>query len=110
MTNWSEYNENLRRRGDLTILVTDDALKQWRAPRRSTPGGQSKYSDLAISISLTLRSVYKLPLRQTQGLMRSIALLMGVAIPVPDFSTLSRRAQGLSLPKSHGLTEPSRSI
>ena len=99
VTNWSEYNESLRRRGDLTIWVTDDALKQWRAPRRSTPGGQSKYSDLAISTCLTLRSVYKLPLRQTQGLMRSIALLMGVAIPVPDFSTLSRRAQGLSLPE-----------
>lgn len=59
VTNWSEYNESLRRR-----------------------------SDLAISTCLTLRTVYKLPLRQTQGLMRSIARLMGVAIPVPDFSTL----------------------
>jgi hypothetical protein len=98
VTNWAAYNESLRRRGDLTIWVTDDALKQWRAPRRSTPGGQSKYSDLVISTCLTLRSVYKLPLGQTQGLMRSIARLMAVAIPVPDFSTLSRRAQGMNLP------------
>ena len=45
-----------------------------------------------------LRTIYKLPLRQTQGLMRSIARLMGVDIPVPDFSTLSRRGLGLRLP------------
>ena len=98
MTNWAEYTEILRRRGDLTIWVTDDTLKQWRAPRRTTPGGQPKYSNIAIETCLTLRTIYKLPLRQTQGLMRSIARLMGVDIPVPDFSTLSRRGLGLRLP------------
>ena len=98
VTNWAEYTEILRRRGDLTIWVTDDTLKQWRAPRRTTPGGQPKYSNIAIETCLTLRTIYKLPLRQTQGLMRSIARLMGVDIPVPDFSTLSRRGLGLRLP------------
>ena len=78
VTNWAEYTEILRRRGDLTIWVTDDTLKQWRAPRRTTPGGQPKYSNIAIETCLTLRTIYKLPLRQTQGLMRSIARLMGV--------------------------------
>jgi hypothetical protein len=108
VTNWSEYNESLRQRGDLTIWITDDALKQWRAPRRSTPGGQSKYSDLAIATCLIMRTIYKLPLRQTQGLMRSIARLMGVEVPVPDFSTLSRRTQGLKLPEKPRIenTEP----
>ena len=108
MANWAEYNESLRRRGDLTIWVADDALKQWRASRRSTPGGQPNYSGLAISTCLTLRAVYKLPLRQTQGLMRSIARLMSVAIPVPDFSTLSRRGQSLKLPEKSRIdrTEP----
>ena len=77
VTNWAEYTEILRRRGDLTIWVTDDTLKQWRAPRRTTPGGQPKYSNIAIETCLTLRTIYKLPLRQTQGLMRSIARLMG---------------------------------
>ena len=98
VTNWAEYTEILWRRGDLTIWVTDDTLKQWRAPRRTTPGGQPKYSNIAIETCLTLRTIYKLPLRQTQGLMRSIARLMGVDIPVPDFSTLSRRGLGLRLP------------
>ena len=41
--------------------------------------------------------VFKQPLRQTQGLMRSIAKLLGVEIAEPDFSTLSRRSNGLTL-------------
>lgn len=54
VTNWPEYNESLRQRGDLTIWNTDDALGQWTAPRRSTRGGQPKHSDLAIATCLTL--------------------------------------------------------
>ncbi len=97
VTNWSEYNECLRRRGDLTVWISEDALALWAAPRRTTPGGQPYYSDLAIELCLTLGMVLKQPLRQTQGLMRSIATLLGVEIAVPDFSTLSRRSNGLIL-------------
>lgn len=95
VTNWAEYNESLRRRGDLTIWISDEVLGLWSAPRRTTPGGQSRYSDLAIEFCLMLGMVFKQPLRQTQGLMRSIAKLLGVEIAVPDFSTLSRRGNGL---------------
>ena len=67
--------------------------------RRATTsrGGQRRYSDLAIETCLTLRTAYRLGLRQTQGLMGSIGTLMGLDIRVPDFSTLSRRANGLSI-------------
>ena len=98
VTNLASYNESLRWRGDLTVWVSDQALGLWSAPRRTTRGGQRTYSDLAIEICLTLSAVYKQPLRQTQGLMRSIADLLGVEIAVPDFSTLSRRGKGLTLP------------
>ena len=98
VTNWAAYNESLRRRGDLTVWISDEALAQWSAPRRTSRGGQPKYSDLAITMRLTLRVVYGSPLRQTQGMMRSIATLMGAEIAVPDFSTLSRRGKGLVLP------------
>jgi hypothetical protein len=98
VTNRASYNESLRRRGDLTAWISDDALIQWSAPRRTSRGGQPKYSDLAITMCLTLPVVYRSPLRQTQGMMRSIATLMGVEIAVPDFSTLSRRSKGLELP------------
>ena len=97
VTNWAEYNEGLRRRGDLTVWISEDVLGLWAAPRRTTRGGQPRYSDLAIELCLTLGVVFKQPLRQTQGLMRSMAGLLGVAIAVPDFSTLSRRGEGLTL-------------
>ena len=69
----------------------------WSAPRRTSRGGQRRYSDLAIETCLTLRTAYRLGLRQTQGLMGSIGTLMGLDIRVPDYSTLSRRANGLSI-------------
>lgn len=97
VTNWSEYNEALRRRGDLTVWFDADAADLWAAPRRKTRGGQSRYSDLAIEICLCLRVVFGLPLRQTQGLVRSLARLSGIVLAVPCFSTLSRRSAGLKL-------------
>jgi hypothetical protein len=98
VTNWAEYNESLRNRGDLMIWVTSDARTHWAAPRCGSRGGQPHYSDMAITLRLTLGMVYKLPLRQTQGLMRSISKLMQLDVRVPDFSTLSRRGKGLRLP------------
>ena len=95
--NWAEYNESLRQRGDLTIWVSEEAQSVWSAPRRTSRGGQRRYSDLAIETCLTLRTAYRLGLRQTQGLMGSIGTLMGLDIRVPDYSTLSRRANGLSI-------------
>lgn len=103
VTNWATYNESLRRRGDLTVWVSEEGLRLWSAPRRTTRGGQRKYSDLAIEICLTLGVVFKQPLRQTQGFIRSIATLLGVEIAVPDFSTLSRRGKGLALPEKRKL-------
>ena len=95
--NWAEYNESLRQRGDLTIWVSEEPQNVWSAPRRTSRGGQRRYSDLAIETGLTLRTAYRLALRQTQGLMGSIGTLMGLDIRVPDYSTLSRRANGLSI-------------
>lgn len=99
VTNWASYNESLRRRGDLTVWIDTEGLKLWTASRRVSRGGQPKYSDLAITICLALGVVYKQPLRQTQGLVRSIVRLMELEISVPDFSTLSRRGRELSLPE-----------
>ena len=95
--NWAEYNESLRQRGDLTIWVSEEAQSVWSAPRRTSRGGQCRYSDLAIETCLMLRTAYHLGLRQTQGLMGSIGTLMGLDIRVPDYSTLSRRANGVSI-------------
>jgi hypothetical protein len=98
VTNWAEYNEALRQRGSLTVWFTEDAIAAWKAEPRTTPGGQPHYSDLAITTALTLRAVFRLALRQTEGLIGSILQRLGLDLSVPDFSTLSRRAQSLELP------------
>jgi hypothetical protein len=78
------------------VWFTDEAIAAWKAAPRTTPGGQPHYSDLAITTALTLRAVFHLPLRQT--VIGSVLQLLGLDLPVPDFSTLSRRAQSLELP------------
>lgn len=100
ITNWSAYNENLRQRGDLAVRMSDDALCLWSASRSTSRGGQPKYSDLAITLCLTLRVVYGLPLCQTQGLMDSVVTLMGGILLCQIFSTLSRRSKGQAMPSA----------
>jgi hypothetical protein len=93
VTNWQAYEAGLRQRGSLTIWFTEEAIAAWRAP----PGGQARYSDLAVETSLILRTVFHQPLRQTEGLVGSLLELMGLDLPVPDHSTLSRRARTLAV-------------
>ncbi len=99
VTNWAEYDAALRQRGNLTVWFTEEAIEQWKAEPRTTPGGQPHYSDLAITTALTLRAVFHLALRQTERLLGSILGLLGLDLPVPDHSTLARRAQTLTLPR-----------
>jgi hypothetical protein len=54
---------------------------------------------LAIRTALTLRAVFRLALRQTEGLIGSILQLLGLDLALPDHSTLSRRAETLEVPK-----------
>lgn len=92
VTNWREYETGLRRRGSLTLWMTPEALSCWRAPKRTTRGGQARYSDLAIETALTLGLVFGLRLRQTEGFLTSVLKLIGLDLAVPDHTTLSRRA------------------
>jgi hypothetical protein len=93
LTNWAEYEAGLRRRGSMTLWVTPEALDGWAAPRRKTRGGQPRYSDLAIETTLTLGMVFGLRLRQSEGLLSSVLDMMRLDLPVPDHTTLSRRAR-----------------
>ncbi len=97
--NWREYDASLRQRGSLTVWFTAEAIEGWRAEPRTTAGGQPWYSPLAILTGLTLRAVFRLALRQTEGLIGSIVHLLGLALAVPDHSTLSRRAATLEVPR-----------
>src|SRR3954466_15341628 len=88
VTNWPDYEASLRQRGNLTVWFTEEAITAWKAAPRTTPGGQPHYSDLAITTALTLRAVFHLPLRQTEGLIGSVLQLLDLDLPVPDYSTL----------------------
>src|SRR4051812_29289019 len=99
ITNWAEYDAALRQRGSLTVWFTEDAIAAWHAEPRTTPGGQPHYSDLAITTALTLKAVFRLALRQTEGLIGSLIGLLGLDLSVPDHTTLSRRAETLEVPR-----------
>ena len=99
VTNWSAYDASLRQRGSLTVWFTDEAIRTWRAEPRTTRGGQPWYSELAILTALTLRAVFHLAYRQTEGLIGSLMGLLGLDLPVPDHTTLSRRAATLEVPR-----------
>jgi hypothetical protein len=75
VTNWAGYDAALRQRGSLAVWFTAEAIAAWRVEPRTTRGGQAHYSALAIRTALTLRAVFRLALRQTEGLIGSILQL-----------------------------------
>jgi hypothetical protein len=99
LTNWPAYEASLRQRGDLTVWFSEEAIAAWRAEPRTNRGGQPWYSPLAILTALTLRAVFHLALRQTEGLIGSLIRLLGLDLPVPDHTTLSRRGETLEVPR-----------
>ena len=99
VTNWPAYEAGLRQRGSLTVWFTDETVAAWTAEPRTTRGGQPWYSPLAILTALTLRAVFRLALRQTEGLIGSIVDLLGLALRVPDHTMLSRRSGTLAVPR-----------
>lgn len=93
--NWKKYNTSLIERGSLTLWIPDDVEHIWYTE------GKGIYTDSAIEIMLTLKALYKLPLRGLQGLVVSIFGLLHLPLDVPNYSTVSRRAKkpGVSLKK-----------
>ena len=96
--NWKEYNTALVRRGSITIWIDEKAIKSWLNHKRTGKVGCPRtYTDTAIECMLTLKVVYGLTLPSTQGFMESVVELLGVRLPVPDYTTLYRRMKGLEL-------------
>src|SRR4051794_7207717 len=95
--NWQEYDQALQERGSLTIWFTPEAVAAWHASPTGKRGRSHYYSDVAIETGHLLRLAFGRPWRQTEGLLRSIATLLGVSLAVPDHTTFSRRSIGLSV-------------
>jgi hypothetical protein len=112
VTNWPKYNEALRQRGSITFWFNEESIKKWLEPRDNYCGrGRPKtYSDIAVQISLMIRQIYTLPLRQTEGFLLSVSKLMGLDLPIMDFSNLSKRSNGLKFQKLINEVEPGSHI
>ena len=95
VSNWADYDRALVQRGDITLWISEDAIASWKPAPSGKRGAQRKLSDHAIGTALTLRLVFKLPLRQAEGFLRSVLTLMGGNLEAPDHTTLSRRSQRL---------------
>jgi hypothetical protein len=100
ITNWRKYNESLVQRGSITFWFSEDVIEQWHHTNdRPKVGHPFVYSDTAIECLLTLRELFQLPYRQAEGFAQSLAQLMQVDIPIPDYTSLAKRAAkiGISL-------------
>ena len=94
-TNWSSYNAALRKRGSMLIWI--DREMAWLAPHEGRLGRPPVFSDAAIQFCLSVKVLFKLPLRQTAGMVTSLLRLAGLNWSVPDFSTLCRRQKTLAV-------------
>ncbi len=95
--NWASYDRALVRRGDVTVWLPPEGIATWKPTGVGKRGGQLKYSDVSIEAALTLRLIFNLPLRQTEGFLNSLFGMMGLDLSAPDHTTLSRRGQHLDV-------------
>jgi hypothetical protein len=99
--NWSEYDQALVQRGSITFWLSEDFEKTWSYVGEKQRGSQFEYSEQAMIVMHTVKNVFHLPNRATEGFMRSIFAMLEILLSVPDHTTLSRRGKGLevALPK-----------
>jgi len=97
--NWHEYNEMLVNRGRIDVWVEKGILEQWFAkdPKKRKRGAKKRYSDKSIEITLQFGQVFHQKLRQTEGLLNAVFKLMNIDLDVPDFTTLSRRGETITI-------------
>lgn len=99
--NWSEYEKALVKRGSITFWLSDDFEQVWLYAGEKQRGSQFEYSEKAIEIMLTIKEVFHLTNRGVEGFVRSVFAMLHIHLPVPDHSTLSKRAKTMNvrLPK-----------
>lgn len=114
VSNWSEYTESLRQRGNITVWLSDEAISGWYELDRvyDGTGAPRLYTDFAIITCHEIRLVYKLPLRQCQGFIDSLFYLMNIPLSYPDFSVLSKRLceLGIEVPRYKKTDKPEPNI
>ena len=77
VANWPDDDRALRQRGSLTVWVTPEAPAAWQPPRTGQRGRPRDHSDVAI---------------ETGHLPRSITVLLGIDVGLPDHTPAARCA------------------
>lgn len=94
--NWRKYNEALVARGSISFWFSQDAIENWHHDDRSSDRGRPrKYSDMAITCGLTLKAIFNLTFRTTEGFVRSLIGQLDLNVEAPDYSSLCRRQKSL---------------
>jgi hypothetical protein len=94
ITNWSEYNAALKKRGSLAVWIEEGFENIWYATGVSDSAKRGRpllYSDACIKLMATIRHLFKLALRQLEGFLTSLFTMLKIELRVPEFSRLSRR-------------------
>ena len=98
VVNWKEYNQALVDRGDFTLWISEEVIEQWRHDNKESKVGRPfVYSDMAIETILTLRELFRLTYRSTEGFAKGVMKLMQIDVAIPDFTSLSKRAKKISV-------------
>jgi len=109
--NWPDYNKGLVKRGSLTLWFDEDSVREWHKTKKLGRGRPKLYADAAILCMLTLKMVFRLPLRATQGIVKSIIDLLGLSIIAADYTTICRRQKLLKVPLQKSVTnEPLHAV
>lgn len=100
--NWKDYNEALVQRGSVTFWFNEESIINWHEAKKEGVRGRPKeYSNLAIICGLTIKAVFKLPYRATEGFIKNLVDRLSLAIKVPDYTSLCKRQKDVNvvLPK-----------
>jgi hypothetical protein len=83
----NKHNENQHHK----IKKSRYKYTNWHPDKTGASSRPQLYSDIALETTVFIRQVFPLPLRQTEGFMKSIARIMKADIIIPDFSSNSKR-------------------
>ena len=93
--NWSSYTASLKKRGSLLIWLDKEMI--WLAPPDGSPGRPAVFTDAAVQFCLTIKVLFKLPLRKTTEMVASLLKMADLDWAVPDYTTLCRRQKTLAV-------------
>lgn len=97
VVNWSSYNKSLKERGKISIWLPNNLSELWYRSTEDTVVGKQKYSDAAIEFCMTIKQLYSLPYRQTEGFIEDIFKQINLNLNVVSYTQIQRRQSDLEV-------------